>query len=48
MIMGDYTSVSHPTEPDKKFIDSGIVTRLNIFPAIQVVQGIPSSPLQSS
>jgi hypothetical protein len=48
MIRGiTYTSVSHTTKPDKKFIDYGIVGRLNIFPAIQADQGIFSSPLQS-
>jgi hypothetical protein len=41
MIRGiTYTSVSHTTKPDKKFIDYGIVRRLNIFPAIQADQGI--------
>jgi hypothetical protein len=49
MISGLHTLVYRILpNPDKKFIDSGIVRRLNMFPAIQVDQGIPSSPLQSS
>ncbi len=49
MISGLHTLVySIPPNPDKKFIDSGIVRRLNMFRAIQVDQGILSLPLQSS